>query len=114
MSVEYRFLRFEVVGIATIVFTIGGILPLLDNAFLASWITDADAALATVAGLFLLSLPLGYGEHQLVVNVYRSHKRTRTVFKVLEEIVLEAQSSCNTSKEKPFLTPLMLYERTLF
>jgi hypothetical protein len=78
-----------------------GILPILQSASLISWVSDADTALAIVAGLFLLSLPLGYVEHQMVVNVYRSHKISRAVFKILEDMVLEAQDSCNAS-EKPF------------
>ena len=102
MSVEYRFLRFEVVGIATIVFLLVGIAPLLERAWVTSWISDADTSLAIVAGLFLLSLPIGYAEHQIVVNIYRSHRKPRKVFKILEDLVLIAQESCETSSEKPF------------
>ena len=102
MSVEYRFLRFEVVGIATITFLTIGVIPLLDTTSVLSWVSDADAALAVVAGLFLLSLPLGYGEHQLVVNVYRSHKIKRAVFDILEDMVLEAEKSCDISTRGPF------------
>jgi hypothetical protein len=91
MSAEYRFLRFEIVGIATIVFLVIGILPLLNSASLTSWISDADTAIAVVASLFILSLPLGYAEHQIVVNVNRSHKAARAVFKILEATVLKAQ-----------------------
>jgi len=102
MSAEYRFLRFEVVGIATILILVVGILPILDTTYVISWVSDANAALAIVASLFLFSLPLGYAQHQIVVNVYRSHKTTRAVFKILEDMVLKSQESCNTSTEKPF------------
>jgi len=93
MPAEYRFLRFEVVGIATIAFLLIGILPMLEDAFVSSLLTDMNASLAVVAGLFLLSLPLGYGEHQLVVNIYRSHERKRAVFELLKDLVLEAEES---------------------
>lgn len=104
MPAEYRFLRFEVVGIATIAFLLIGILPLLEYAFVSSLLTDMNASLAVVAGLFLLSLPLGYGQHQLVVNVYRSHQRKRAVFEVLEDLVLEAEESYK-KKRKPVKQP---------
>lgn len=102
MSAEYRFLRFEVVGIATIIFVVIGTWPLLDNSWVISWVSDADASLAVVASLFLLSLPIGYAEHQVVVNIYRSHKKSRKVFKILEDLVLAAQESCKVSSKKPF------------
>jgi len=101
MSAEYRFLRFEVVGIATIVFLSLGMIPFLSASWVSSWISDADAALAVVAGLFLFSLPLGYWEHQLVVDVYRSPKENRRVYGILEKFVLSTQESIKTAT-KPF------------
>ena len=109
MPAEYRFLRFEVVGIATIAFLLIGILPLLEDTFVSSLLTDMNASLAVVAGLFLLSLPLGYGQHQLVVNVYRSHERKRAVFEVLKDLVLEAEESYKKSGKtgkEPFFQSL--------
>lgn len=93
MSAEYRFLRFEVVGITTIAFLIIGILPMLEKTFVSSLLADMNASLAVLAGLFLLSLPLGYGQHQLVVNLHRSPKSKRTVFKVLSDLVEEVEQS---------------------
>jgi hypothetical protein len=93
MSAEYRFLRFEIVGIATIAFLLIGIFPMLDSTFLSSLLARMDASLAIVAGLFLLSLPLGYVEHQLVVNAYRSPGSKRAVFEVLEDMVVEIEES---------------------
>lgn len=93
MSAEYRFLRFEVVGVATIAFLLIGIFPMLEPTFVSSLLTNLNASLAIIAGLFLLSLPLGYGQHQLVVNAYRSPKSKRAVFDVLEDVVLEIEGS---------------------
>jgi hypothetical protein len=100
-AIEYRFLRFEIVGIATVIFLVVGVLPILDPASLRSWISDPSTVIALLGGLFLISLPLGYAEHQVVVNVYRSHKTPRAVFEVLEDMVLNAQDSVKSS-EKPF------------
>jgi hypothetical protein len=102
MSAEYRFLRFEVVGIATVVFLVVGLLPVLDKAFLTSLISTADAALAVVAGLFLVSLPIGYAEHQIVVNVYRSPKMNRAPLRILKDIVTRAEESCKKEKKEAF------------
>lgn len=109
MPAEYRFLRFEVVGIATIAFLLVGILPLLEDTFVSSLLTDMNGSLAIIAGLFLLSLPLGYGQHQLVVNIYRSHQRKRSVFEVLEDLVLEAEESYkknDKTAKQPFFKSL--------
>ena len=109
MSAEYRFLRFEVVGIATIAFLVIGIFPMLDYTFVSSLLTDLNASLAIIAGLFLLSLPLGYGQHQLVVNAYRSPESKRAVFEVLEDMVLEIEESYKEKIEtakQPFFKDL--------
>lgn len=114
MSAEYRFLRFEIVGLAAIIFLLLGIWPMLDSAFLSSLLENLEASLAIVAGLFLLSLPLGYCAHQWVVNVYRSENATRTVHNVLKDMVLEAQKSYETEKEKPFFSSLNASEENSF
>ena len=106
MSSEYRFLRFEVVGIATIVFLLVGIAPLVDRDWLTGNVTNAETSLAVVAALFLISLPLGYWEHQLVVNVYRSHKKERRVFKILRDNILEIEKAHATQTKKPFFETL--------
>ena len=103
-SAEYRFLRFEIVGLATILFFLIGIWPMIESAFLSSLVEDFEVSLAIIAGLFLLSLPLGYCEHQWVVNVYRSKKAVRRVHEILKVMVLKAQKSYETEKEKPFFT----------
>jgi hypothetical protein len=87
MSSEYRFLRFEIVGIATLVFFAVGLMPVLNYSELRSVVTDAGAAVTIFGGLFLASLPLGYWEHQLVVNVYRSPSKKRKAFGIIEETV---------------------------
>jgi hypothetical protein len=102
MSAEYRFLRFEVVGIATVIFLVVGLLPVLAKVFLTSLISTADTALAIVAGLFLVSLPIGYAEHQIVVNVYRSEKMNRAALRILGDIVTRAEESCNKEKKEGF------------
>jgi len=106
VSSEYRFLRFEVVGIATIVFLLIGIAPLVDKNWLTTSLANTETSLAVVAALFLISLPLGYWEHQLVVNVYRSHKKERRVFKILKDNVLEIERTHTTQTKKPFFGTL--------
>ena len=106
MSSEYRFLRFEVVGIATIVFLLIGIAPLLDKNWLTANLANTETSLAVVAALFLMSLPLGYWEHQMVVNMYRSHKKERRVFKILKDNVLEIERTHTTQTRKPFFETL--------
>lgn len=111
---EYRFLRFEIVGLATIIFLLVGLWPMLESTFLSSLLKDLEASLAIIAGLFLLSLPLGYCEHQWVVNVYRSEKASRKVHKILRDMVLEAQESYETEKEKPFFESFEKLEENSF
>lgn len=98
LSAEYRFLRFEVVGIATISFLLIGLLPMLESSVITFFLVNMNGALAVIAGLFLLSLPLGYGQHQMVVNVYRSHKKRRAVFQALEDMVHEAEKNLKIEK----------------
>ena len=87
---------------------------MLESTFVSSLLEDLEASLAVVAGLFLLSLPLGYCEHQWVVNVYRSEKAIRTVHKILKDMVLKVQESYETEKEKPFFTKLNDLEENSF
>ena len=87
MSSEYRFLRFEIVGIATLVFLTMGILPILKYETLQLVFSDVSAAVAFFGSLLVASLPLGYWEHQLVVNVYRSPGKRRKAFGIIEECV---------------------------
>jgi hypothetical protein len=86
-SQEYRFLRFEIVGISTLVFLIVGLLPFLRHEILGWTTVDVGTAISIFGALFLASLPLGYWEHQLVVNVYRSPKKRRRAFGVIEKTI---------------------------
>lgn len=99
MSAEFRFLRFEIVGIATIAFLVIGILLMLESSVIVSFVEDMNGSLAVIAALFIISLPLGYGQHQLVVNVYRSHEKKRAVFDLLEDMVEEAERSIGQKEE---------------
>jgi hypothetical protein len=90
-SSEYRFLRFEIVGISTLVFLAVGLLPIIKYETLRSTIVDAGTAITILGGLFLASLPLGYWEHQLVVNVYRSPRKERKAFRVVENAIKEIE-----------------------
>ena len=87
---------------------------MLEITFISSFLENMEASLAIIAGLFLLSLPLGYCEHQWVVNVYRSEKAIRTVHNILKDMVLEAQESYKTEKEKPFFKKLNDLEENSF
>ena len=87
---------------------------MLESTFLSSLLKDLEVSLAIIAGLFLLSLPLGYCEHQWVVNVYRSKDASRKVHKILKDMVLEAQKSYKTKKEKPFFAKLDELEENSF
>jgi len=86
-SSEYRFLRFEIVGISTLVFLTIGLLPIFRYETLRSIVVDAGTAITILGGLFLASLPLGYWEHQLVVNVYRSPSKKRKAFGIIQDAV---------------------------
>jgi len=87
---------------------------MLESTFLSSILENLEASLAIVAGLFLLSLPLGYCAHQWAVNVYRSEKAARTVHNVLKDMVLKAQESHETKKEKPFFSKFNASEENSF
>ena len=90
-SSEYRFLRFEIVGISTIVFLTVGLLPIFKYETLRSTIVDAGTAITILGGMFLASLPLGYWEHQLVVNVYRSPGKERKAFGIVQNAIKEIE-----------------------
>jgi hypothetical protein len=102
MSAEYRFLRFEIVGLATIIFVLAATLPLLDLKIVSSTMTNIGTFLSIVAGLFLFSIPLGYWEHQLVVNVYRSEKKPRAAHLYVRDMVLEVQKTIKNKKKDIF------------
>ena len=86
MVSEYRFLRFEIAGLFTVFFLSVMILPM--EAHSLSILKTAEFGLTAVASLFLFSLPLGYWEHQLVVNKYRSGKRKRKVHDLLRDMLV--------------------------
>jgi len=89
MVSEYRFLRFEIAGLVTTVFYVLMTWPLVPTALKRTALAGFESSLAVVAVLFLISLPLGYWEHQLVVSSYRSDKKTRKVHQILRDIILQ-------------------------
>jgi len=72
---------------------------MLESSVIDLFLKDMDSSLAVIAALFLFSLPLGYGQHQLVVNIYRSHEKKRAVFEALEDMVEEAEQSVGKKAE---------------
>ena len=91
MSEEYRFLRFESAGLSTILFLIITMCPLCFDIIKNLIKEDITIIVAIIASIFLLSLPFGYIEHQLVVNKYRSHEINRIIINILNDLVLNAQ-----------------------
>jgi sensor histidine kinase YesM len=77
-------------------------MPLLDFEIISSTLNNISTLLSVVGGLFLFSIPLGYWEHQLVVNVYRSEKKPRPAHLYVRDMVLEAQKSIKTKKKDIF------------
>lgn len=100
MSSEYRFLRFESVGISTLIFLFLGVFPLFFTSFINLMSKDITVAFTAIAGAFLISLPLGYIEHQWVVNVYRSPNKIRTIHKMLDDLILQIQDSHAKGKDE--------------
>jgi hypothetical protein len=89
MVSEYRFLRFEIAGLFT-VFSYSLLMLPIGASFFSS-LKSVEFGVTAVATLFLASLPLGYWEHQLVVNRYRSDNMPRRVHGLLKDMV-EASS----------------------
>lgn len=89
MTVEYRFLRFEIVGITTILYTTIVISPIIFDGIINFVSSNVSAALAFVGALFLFSIPLGYIIHQFAVNIHRSPKEQSTIFDKLDRYVQE-------------------------
>jgi hypothetical protein len=81
---------------------IGGTIPLLDLRAVSSTLNNISTSLSIVAGLFLFSIPLGYWEHQLVVNVYRSEKKPRPAHLYVRDMVLDAQKTIRSKKKDIF------------
>lgn len=106
MSSEYRFLRFEIVGLATLVFLLIGLSPMIKLEAVTGSLENVSTSISIIAGLFLFSIPLGYWEHQLVVNIYRSEKQNRLAHLFLRDLVLEAQESDKAKKSKTFFDSL--------
>jgi hypothetical protein len=90
---EYRFLRFESVGITTIIFLICGFLPLIPDSVFNSIKLDLSSTAAIIGAIFLLSLPLGYLSHQFVVNKYRSENKPRIIHKFLEKRIKDIDNN---------------------
>ncbi|MBN1245901.1 hypothetical protein JXA31_09940 [Candidatus Bathyarchaeota archaeon] len=88
MPSEYKFLRFEIVGLFSVIFFLIGILPLIRIELIANTFSALSTSLSILASLLLLSLPLGYWEHQFIVNKYRSEKRNRPAMLFLQEMIL--------------------------
>jgi hypothetical protein len=114
MTAEYRFLRFEIAGIITLVFYVFLTWPLVAAIMETTFPQKMEFSLAVVAALFLVSLPLGYWEHQLVVNKYRAEKRDRKAFSVLREILANEQFRQGFPQEKNFLQHLDPREESSF
>src|SRR6266566_2941286 len=91
MVSEYRFLRFEIAGLVTVAFYAIIAFPVVLPSVPA--FSNLDLSLALVATLFLISLPLGYWEHQLVVNKYRSADKPRTIHGLLNDVLAEEAKS---------------------
>lgn len=98
MADEYRFLRFESVGITTIIFLIIGILPVIPISVIESCSRDISGVAAVVGIILLLSLPLGYVSHQVIVNKYRSHTKPRQAHTIIEKMFNE-QSNKHYKKD---------------
>jgi len=77
-------------------------MPLLDFGIISSTLNNISTLLSVVGGLFLFSIPLGYWEHQLVVNVYRSEKKPRLAHLYVRDMILEAQKSIKTKNKDIF------------
>lgn len=103
MSTEYKFLRFESAGLVTIIYLLISLLPLFLSKILDIITTDVTTVVALIASIFLLSLPLGYIEHQIVVNKYRSYKTKRIMHNILSNAILKIQNANNSGDvKKPF------------
>ena len=83
MSEKYRFLRFESAGMSTTFYIFLMILPVYWEVIKKTFQSDISGVLGSIATLLLISLPLGYIEHQLVVNRYRSEKNDRLMHTIL-------------------------------
>ncbi len=92
MAQEYRFLRFESVGLATLLYL--GIIsfPIFKDFILKFVIKDLAIVFGLIGTIFLLSLPLGYIEHQHVVNKYRSPNLLRSSHRILYDLLLNLQN----------------------
>lgn len=93
MSEKYRFLRFESLGLSTVIFLILCLLPLFFDQITGLVNANLENIIAIIAAVFLLSLPFGYIIHQLVVNKYRSHKIKRIIINILDDIIIEIINS---------------------
>jgi hypothetical protein len=100
MTEEYRFLRFEIVGITTILYTLLILLPLIFTGLKDFLAKDMSAALAFVGSLFVFSIPIGYIMHQLVVNKYRSEKKPTEIFSILDKYVNKIIRDIKEEKQK--------------
>lgn len=103
MAADYGFLRFEIVGLSTVIFLSIGILPLVRLGLIANSLTSVTTALSVLASLLLLSMPIGYWEHQLIVNHYRSEKRDRPALLILRR---SSSKTPDPVKEKTFFDQL--------
>jgi len=101
MSTRYRFLRFESVGITIILFVILGLLPFYwSNELFSSLGMNIESGVAVIGAIFLLSLPVGYISHQVVVNEYRSEKKKRIMQEILDNLIIDIQNSYNIPDDK--------------
>src|SRR5438094_102709 len=106
MPAEYRFLRFDIAGLATLInysiITLPVALPFIES----SGFGNLSVSLAAVSAVFLISVPLWYWEHHLVVNYYRSRKHHRRVHDILESIIIEEEKTLPTQPNTSILNQL--------
>lgn len=114
MTAEYRFLRFEIVGITTMLYTAIVISPVIFNGLLDFISSNVSAALAFIGALFLFSIPIGYIIHQFAVNRYRSPKEHYTFFEKLDKYVQEKIAKTKDVKLKNSYTKLDELKKSAF
>ena len=81
----------------------GCLTPLLFSELIILIHNNITVLIALITSIFLLSLPFGYIEHQIIVNKYRSHEMKRIIHNILNDFILDIQNSNNCNKiERPF------------
>ncbi len=100
MPAAYRFLRFQIAGVAFFLYWMAFLSPFVSQQTAEVLLSDGGRLIAAVGLLFVFSMPIGYVIHQFAVNRKRSRVHRRSAHDLLESIIDRTNSELLPTDDK--------------